>query len=202
MPIRRAPFWVAMFAVLAVGCSVQSDLMKSTGQAPASLRPEPGKALVVFLRPEYSGYRVQAVVYDADSYIGVVSRFAAVPFDAAPGHHRFMVVSEAADFLDADLLPGRTYFVEVVPRLGAWRARFSLRPWDGVRDRGRIASALSEARVVRTNEDGRQWDVDNRRSVLAKKAKYEPDWMQKPARPYLPPEAGWTVESVPPLPSQ
>ena len=200
MPIRRATALVVMIAVLTAGCAARSDLMKPTGQSPASLRPEPDKALVVFLRPEYLGYAIQAVVYDGDSYIGVVSRFAAVPFDAAPGHHRFMVVSEAADFLDADLVAGRTYFVEVVPRMGVWRARFSLAPWDGNRDRGKIASALAEAKVVRTNEKGREWDAENRNSVLAKKAEYEPEWLQKPDRPSLPPDAGWSAADGNPLP--
>ena len=199
MSIRRAALLSVMFAVLVAGCAARSDLMQPTGQSPSSLRPEPDRALVVFLRPEYLGYAIQSVVYDGEAFIGVVSRFSAVPFDATPGPHRFMVVSEAADFLDADLLPGRTYFVEVVPRMGVWRARFSLRPLDGARDRDTISSALAEARVLRTNEEGRRWDAANRESVLEKKAEYEPEWLRKADRPFLPPESGWSVGGGSPL---
>ncbi len=39
-----------------------------------------------------------------------------------------MVVSEAADFAKADVEAGKTYYVLVTPRMGWWKARFSLRP--------------------------------------------------------------------------
>lgn len=43
-----------------------------------------------------------------------------------------MVVSEAADFMDAELETGKTYYALVTPRLGVWKARFSLRPMTAV----------------------------------------------------------------------
>jgi hypothetical protein len=159
--------------------------MSPTGQSPTALAPAPGKALVVFVRPAYVGYAIQAVVYDAEQFIGVVSRHTAVPYQAEPGAHRFMVVSEAADFADAELGEGRTYFLEVVPRMGAWRARFSLIPLPEPARSGDISAALREATVVAPNDDGRRWSANNHASAMKKKAAYEPKWLQKADRPVL-----------------
>jgi hypothetical protein len=170
---------------LGAGCSVQSDLMTRTGDRATTLAPEAGKALVVFLRPTLTGYAIQAAVYDGERFIGIVSRHAAVPYQADPGAHRFMVVSEAADFLDAELAPGRTYFVNVAPRMGAWRARFSLLPLSAERDARDVATWLGESTVVAPNADGQAWAERNHASVLKKKNAYEPKWLQKAARPTL-----------------
>ena len=171
--------------VLCVGCSVRSDLMTPTGVGAAALAPDPGKALVVFLRPTLTGYAIQAAVYDGERFIGIVSRHTAVPYQAEPGAHRFMVVSEAADFLDAELAAGRTYFVDVAPRMGAWRARFSLLPLSAERDARDVATWLAESTVVAPNADAQAWAERNHASVLKKKNAYEPKWLQKAARPAL-----------------
>jgi hypothetical protein len=183
--IGRRVAVLALAVGLLAGCTVRSDLMSPTGESPNGLRPAPGKALVVFLRPEYVGYAIQAVVYDGTQFIGVVSRYAAVAYQTDPGAHRFMVVSEAADFMDADLAPGRTYFAQVRPRMGVWRARFSLAPLSATADARDIATWLAESKVVTANAAGRRWDEENRPSVLAKKAAYERKWLEKEDRPML-----------------
>jgi hypothetical protein len=159
--------------------------MSPTGESPTSLRPAPGKALVVFLRPGSRGDDVQAVVYDGDQFIGVVSSGTAVSYEADPGPHRFMVISEAADFIDAELGEGRTYYIEVAGRMGAWRARFSLLPLSATANAGKISAALAMASVVAVNEDGRRWSTQHHPSVMKKKAAYEAKWVQKQSRPLL-----------------
>jgi hypothetical protein len=113
-----------------VGCTRRNVNMTPTGQAAATLKPHPGNSLVVFLRPGRAAGLVHASVYDDDTILGVSSANTAIPYQAKPGTHRFMVVGEAADFLDADLVEGRTYYVLVGYRTGAWRVRFSLVPLD------------------------------------------------------------------------
>ena len=176
---------VLLAASLTVGCGVRSNLMTPTGESAQALRPAPGKALVVFLRPAYVGYAIQAVVYDGSDFIGVVSRWTAVPYQADPGAHRLMVVSEAADFLDADLAEGRTYFVEVQPRMGAWRARFSLRGLSANADAAEISAWLARSTVVAPNARGRDWATENQASTMKKKGAYEPKWLAKETRPVL-----------------
>jgi hypothetical protein len=111
-----------------VGC--QSSLMvKSGGAAPT---PEPGKALVVFMRPSSFGGAIQSSVYDTqakqDKFIGIVSTKTKIAYQAEPGDHLFMVIAENADFMIAHLDVGKTYYVLVSPRMGVWKARFSLLP--------------------------------------------------------------------------
>lgn len=175
------------------GCAIRSDLMAPAGGAAAAVRPDPDKALVVFLRPGRVAGLVQAAVYDGDRLVGISSADTAVAYQAEPGPHLFMVVSEAADFLEATLLPGKTYFVRVVPRTGWWRARFSLQPIDAKRHKDDVAGWLRAARLVDLNDAGRRWARENDASVLEKKDHYLRRWRARPEddRPSL-----WSAEGV------
>jgi hypothetical protein len=192
--IGRPTIVVAMATSVLVACTVRSDLMSPADGQTSRLRPAAGKALVVFLRPEERAAAVQAVVYDGTQFVGVVSQSWAVAYDAEPGAHRFMVVSEAADFLDAELEPGRIYYVQVRPRMGAWRARFSFRPLSATADARSIDGWLADSRLAAVNEAGQQWAERNRPSVLAKKAAYEPKWLEKSDRPVLHADDGRRIE--------
>ena len=110
------------------GC--QSSMMVKAGDSEPM--PAPGKALVVFLRPSSFGGAIQSSVYDThegeDTFIGIVSAETKVAYEAEPGDHLFMVVAENADFMIAHLDAGKTYYALVSPRMGLWKARFSLLP--------------------------------------------------------------------------
>ncbi len=117
-------------AVALSGCMTQSKYMvKSDGAATAA---HPDKATVVFLRPSSFGGAIQASVYDTgpqeDKFIGIVSAGDKLAYSAEPGEHLFMVIAENADFMIAHLDAGKTYYVDVRPRPGVWKARFSLLP--------------------------------------------------------------------------
>jgi hypothetical protein len=146
---------------------------------------------VVFLRAAYTGYAISAAVYEDDRFLGIVMRHARLVHETSPGIHRYMVVSEAADFLDADLEAGKTYFVNVRPRMGAWRARFSLYPitpsspgWSD------LPGWLDDSYVVTTNAAGEEWARNNQASVTAKRDKYLRPWLAKATRPLLRPVDG------------
>jgi hypothetical protein len=179
--IRRT-IVVVLAVTLLAGCVTRNELMTRATQNVADLRPAAGKALVVFLRPEERAEETQAIVYDGTQFIGVVWEFW---YQADPGAHRFMVISEAADFMDADLVAGRTYYAQVRPRMGAWRARFSLRPLSATANASDIANWVTFCRLGIANEAGFRWAEENRPSVLDKKAKWEPVWVTKPDRPIL-----------------
>lgn len=140
------------------------------------------KALVYFVRPNAMGYAVHAAVYDGDTFIGFVPYNQKLPYYANPGKSRFMVISEAADFLDADLVAGKTYYAEVVPRMGAWRARFSLDPVtrEELQD-PKVQKQISKARLIGNNQKAMTWAAENQPSVMKKKNKYLPKWLEKPA---------------------
>ncbi len=141
---------------------------------------EDDKALVYFIRPNSLGFKIHAAVYDNDNFIGFVPYNQKLPYAAEPGEHLFMVVSEAADFMKANLLPGKTYYVQVVPRMGAWRARFSLAPV--TKDQlgtDKVRKWIEENRLIKNNDSAYQWASDNHDSVLKKKMVYLKKWQSK-----------------------
>jgi len=98
-------------------------------QAP---QPESGKAMLVIMRPSYSGGAIASSVYDISGeqtkLIGVLGPKDKIAYQVEPGQHRFMVVAENADFMEATLDAGKTYYAVVRARPGVWKARFSLLP--------------------------------------------------------------------------
>lgn len=123
----RACAAVAFMLVLA-GC--QSSLMTRSSGTPVTVSPD--DATVVFLRPSSFGGAIQSSVYDVTggttTFGGVVSAKTQVSMQLPAGQHLLMVVAENSDFLDATLTSGKTYYVLVKPRMGMWKARFSLIP--------------------------------------------------------------------------
>jgi len=163
-----------------VGCAATPNMDHSEYTADV-LKPDAGKAMVVFMRPSMLGFIISAAVYDDETFIGMVPYQSKLAYMATPGPHRFMVVSEAADFLTADLEAGKTYYALVNPRMGMWRARFSL---EAVH-RGRVDSAefqqwLTESKFVKNKPSAEAWATSNHDSVLTKKNEYLGKWLQKP----------------------
>jgi hypothetical protein len=91
-----------------------------------------------------------------------------------------MVVSEAADFMKATVLPGKTYYALVTPRMGTWVARFSFRPLrqnDFSSDD--FAKWDSATQLVRASPEAAEWARKNASDIDAKRAKYWPEWQSK-----------------------
>jgi hypothetical protein len=197
--MRRATLVLALVGLAtALGsCARRSKLMTATGPAGTVVAPAAGKALVVFLRPGRYGGAVQAVLYDGDALVGISSVGTAINYQATAGKHQFMVVSEVADFLDAELAPDKTYFVLVERGMDAgrarfWQARFTLRKLDPRKEASDIARWRHDARPVATNERAVAWDRENRPGVLRKRDIDLRKWHEKPtdARPTLHTEDG------------
>ncbi len=183
---------VLLVALLAGGCG--GALM-----SPAPAVPAPSDAAtVVFLRTGFTGSAIEAAVYyDDDRFAGIVMRHDRVTLHLPPGQHRFTVISEAADFLDADLAAGKEYFVLVTPRMGVWYARFSLRPvTPGGRHWDDLPGWLRKSKPVAPNAKGEAWARENAASVREKQAEYLPKWLRKTQRPTLRPEDGVDPGSV------
>jgi len=91
----------------------------------------------------------------------------------------FMVVGESADFMQANLAADKTYFVNVSPRMGVWKSRFSLRPMNGQVQQEKIDKWVDATREVEVNEKGEQWAIKNMDSIITLKNKYYPVWNRK-----------------------
>jgi hypothetical protein len=189
--------WLGALALAATGCAGTIKNMREVPLDAAPPAPAPGKAMVVFMRPSGTGYAIQSSVFavkdGTPQMIGIVAAKAKVAWQADPGKSLFMVVGESGDFMGADLVAGRTYYALVTPRMGMWKARFSLKP---------VAKAelgseefkkwLEDCRWAVPDQSTETWARENADSVRAKYTSYYPKWKEKPPveRPALAPDDG------------
>ena len=131
---RLTAKWIGVVVLLlaVAGCAGRSKYMQDVPAGQADYVPEPGRTLVIFMRPSGFGFAIQSSVFDITDgepeFLGIVSAKTKIAHNADPGEHRYMVIGENAGFLEADLLADRTYYSLVTPRMGVWKARFSLKP--------------------------------------------------------------------------
>jgi hypothetical protein len=188
--------WMTGAAIVAigfwlVGCASSSMNVVPEGQVVR--KADSGKALVYFVRPSSFGGAVQAPVFDDETYIGTVSANTHVAYQAAPGHHMFMIVGENADFMEATLLPGKIYYAEVMARFGVMKARFSLRPQNGqIPDNQVNTWVTSSTRQVTPNEKGFHWARAQATYMHKLKEQDLPRWQAKAEndKQILRPESG------------
>jgi hypothetical protein len=172
---------VVVSVILSGVISCASPNMKHSISSDKVIKASPDKALVNFIRPQKIGYAVNAAVYDGDKFIGIMPYGQKLSYEAMPGEHTFMVISEAADFMKADLRAGKTYYAMVTPRMGVWRARFSLDPVS--RDElqnANVKSWIESAKPIKNADSAYAWAKENHASVQEKKAAYFPKWKEKP----------------------
>jgi hypothetical protein len=180
---------VLLAAVVVSACAGPLRGMKE-GPGAQDAAPAPGKAAIVFMRPSGMGYAIASSVFElrpeGDVFIGHVPAKKKLVHHVAPGPVRFMVVSEAADFMQADLEAGKTYYALVTPRMGMWRARFSLRPVHASELGGaELKEWLEECTWVETTDEARDWARRNAGSVQEKKAEYLQKWEPRADKPTL-----------------
>lgn len=169
-------------ATVGVSCASRTELMDYPPQRGFSIQaPPPGKASVVFMRPAGMADPVASVLYDGTEIIGVLMDNTYVVHETAPGEHRFMVMSEAADFLAGNLSEGEIYFALVKSRMGIWRPRFSLLPVvPGSSGWQRVEAFLATANRVTLNAAGRYYAQDNAESIQRRHDDYLARWLEKP----------------------
>ena len=173
-------------ALAFAGCA-SNPMTVSESQTVSKVNPDDSQ--VVFMRSSFVGSAISASLYEIDNnepkFIGVLGNGTKVAHTTTPGKHVFMVVSEAADFMEAELLPGKTYYSIVTPRLGLWKARFSMWPirsdGSGEYNTGtdQFNEWIAETKLVENSDASRAWFESNAPSVRKKQAEYWPVWQQK-----------------------
>ena len=158
---------------------------------PISTAPTPAAAAadskVVFLRATNFGGAIAASVFDvtdagAPKFIGIINRGNKLAYPVKPGLYTFMVVSEAADFMQATVVGGRTYYALVTPRMGVWKARFSFKPVRGDELEGNQFAAWDRGtRLVANTPKTIAWARDNAADIADKRNRYLPEWSSKSA---------------------
>jgi len=178
-----AAAWLAGAALL-YGCAGTVKHMQEVPGNPA-LKPDPGKALVVFMRPSGMGFAIQSSVFEVVGenpvLVGIVAAKTKVAYQTSPGKHLFMVVGESADFMSADLEAGKAYYALVTPRMGVWKARFSLKPVAREElSSGDFTGWVSGTRLVENTPASNAWAESNMEDLRSKRASYYAEWMGRP----------------------
>lgn len=159
--------------------------------------PEEGKSMVIFSRPNTLGYAVQSSVFEMKGeeplLVGIVAAWKKLVYQVEPGEHLFMVIGESADFMLAELEANKTYYALVIPRMGAWKARFSLQPvHEAEMNTAQFNEGLAGCEWVQKTSDSDAWAKENMPSIITKYNTYYKKWIEKDAseRPKLMPEDG------------
>ncbi len=167
-----------------VGCA---NPMKELPEEEVKPAPD-GKAQVVFLRPSSYGGAIDAGLYEVEGeqpeFIAIGPVGCKIVHRTDPGKKKFMVVSEAADFLRANLEGGKTYYVLISPRMGFWKARFSLYPVrkkDGEysMQSSEFPEWLEDTVIMENTKDSRKWAEENQADVNQKYQNYWKEWKEK-----------------------
>jgi hypothetical protein len=192
--LRRHFVSISLSILVAFGCAGSVANMEEIDAVPVLAS---GKARIVFMRPSGTAYAIQSSVFELEGQstrlAGIVAAKKKVAYDVEPGQHLFMVVGEAADFMSASVDAGKSYYAIVTPRVGAWKARFGLRPVHSSDiENGRADKWAGSCKWVATSADSMEWASSNANSIEKKRAKYLAAWNKKPEadRPHLLPQDG------------
>jgi len=196
--IRIVRFVFVLVVILFFGCAGTVKNMREIPDEHAAYAPDEDRALIVFMRPSGIGSAVQSSVFklvdENPELIGIVAAKKKVAYHLDPGEHLFMVIGESADFMKADVQPGKKYYVLVTPRMGMWKARFSLKPIHKDQlDPEKLAKWEKQCHWVEKTYESDQWADSNMPSIESKKIKYMETWLQRPEseRPALYAEDGF-----------
>lgn len=159
--------------------------------------PEPGRALVMFMRPRRfewlsGGGGLPAMLYQNDQFLGALPARYQLAWQATPGDYTLMVASGRpgqphgrADFLLAHLLADRTYYVVIEPSMNFFGLHFRLRPQNGQIEQKRLHLWHKLMPQIRPNEHGMQQAKEFASLQQALKQHYYTQWLQVWERPTL-----------------
>ena len=152
----------------------------------------PDKARIIFLRPSAFGWLIDAPVFylngDEEQLLGISTYGTRIDHMVAPGKHLYMVIGESADFMEAEVEAGKTYYALVTPRMGVWKARFSLHPvhressFEFNLQHKEFSGWLNGAKPVSLLPSALDWQRKNQTSIDEKRAEDYPEWLKKPEK--------------------
>ena len=195
---RNSVYFLFLILVLFLtGCAGTVKNMREVSPENIVNAPDQGKSLIVFMRPSTLGFAIQSSVFEVTEnniqLAGIVAAKKKVAYQIEPGKHFFMVVGESADFMYAELEENKTYYALVTPRMGLWKARFSLKPiHHDELNSSQFTDWVESCDWVEISSESENWANSNMSSIQSKQTEYYQDWMEKDAskRPKLLPQDG------------
>jgi hypothetical protein len=149
------------------GCAGSSKYMVKA-EAPTAA-PPPDKAMVYVLRPSGMGFAINFQVWDRDRFIGLSQAKSYFAYLCTPGKHLFIGIAENKVAVEADLAPGKSYYILTAPRMGGWKARLSMEPvTQGSENWGAVEALTKDLEFTEPVADQVQaWDADKKAEVAA-----------------------------------
>jgi hypothetical protein len=103
-------------------CSVVFSIAQNIAPAPAD------KAVIYFVRPSSLGLAINFSYFDSTRLVGRFNGPNYIRYECEPGKHLFWARSENRDFVEAEIQPGKIYFIEAIVKMGAVKAAVNLEP--------------------------------------------------------------------------
>jgi hypothetical protein len=169
---------VLLIGVFALGCAGSSPLMAKGPANPAPPVGAPGVATIVFLRPHTFAFAQNFRIIDhAGRFVGDALSGSYFVVRPPPGEYVFILGDDKIDVLYANVAPGFTYYVNVVPVPGSFTVRAELRPvrptgaeWDHLevylRDR-QVVPLLDEGQAAVDRDPGLRSRIDRAKKMWA-----------------------------------
>jgi len=197
MKTKLSILFLLFVSAFLFSCAGSSSLMKDAVENESTFKAGTDESVVVFMRPSGTGFAIQSSVFkvgpEGEEFVGIVPAKKKVVFRTSPGKHTFMIVGESADFLQAELEAGKTYYALITPRMGVWKARFSLAAVHKNVDKNKLKSWTKGCKLVENKQDAYGWAKRNAKDIQNKHKKYYAKWSGKAEKnkPILHPEDGF-----------
>ncbi len=155
--------------------------MRPVSEEMAVSAPVDGKSLIVFMRPSSIGFTTQSSVHYLENsnpaLIGIVAAKKKVSFETEPGEYTFMVAGEDADFLSAEVLANKTYYILIQPKLEVWSTHFHLQPIRFSQlDSEEFNDWLSSCEWVEKTPESESWAKRHQQTVIEIYEAHFPEW--------------------------
>lgn len=194
--IRKSALLLVLAGLLAGCVGTPSKPLVALSEPTARVtKPAPDKALVYFIRTSKLGWPFPAPIFDGDRHIGTLvlewdnekrnAKKSYVAYEATPGQHLFSVYSENADYLPANLVAGKTYYVLVRVVMGVWKPRFYMTPQQGQLPQHELDEVIAGGRQLVLTPDGIQAVEDSAEDFQKVKAEWWPKYQARPANDRL-----------------
>lgn len=176
---------------IVIACSLCLFLLSSCAGSSVYMKPSVSqvvstqdKALVRFMRPSGMGFGINFNMLDGTKVIGNSVAKSQFDYLTDPGRHLFIATAENKVFLEADLAPGKVYYVisRIFP--GAWRPRVAFvavtrgsEYWDAVLQYEKELQKLEPDQAkLRAWEDGHKEEIQTLLPAYESEFKTKYDW--------------------------
>ncbi|OAI51413.1 hypothetical protein AYO46_08205 [Betaproteobacteria bacterium SCGC AG-212-J23] len=148
--------------------------------AAAAVAEDASSSKVIFMRVSKQASGTDAMLFDVTDaggpkFIGTVGAATKLSYPLSAGLYTFMVVGETAEFMQANIAGGKTYYALVIPKAGA--KRYAIEPVRNNEIGGKEFASWD--RGTRPASGGSQ--AYNAADAAEKRSRHWPEWVKKSA---------------------